>query len=366
FDRARGVVANGTLETSGQVRFVDFGNIPIDLSANVRNANIEFPKNISTSGNALVKISGNWFPYKLEIDYDVRKGVFAREFSEEESSIRTVRPSSFLPKFLDNDNFQTFNLDVAINMAKPLLVKNSQADAQFTGQLKIVGTPENPLFSGRVNTVQEGSLVFRSNEFEIVNASINYDSSPVENPKLYITAQTQISSDDLTYEIKLLIQGTANKPEISMTSLPPLQEYEIVSLLAIGMTSEQADENVGTKELAEQTSYQLGSALLASPLGKQIKNRFGFDFQISSEFDEDNEVIPKVTIKRQITKKLDATATRTLEQNPRNNVKVKYKFNNNLSVIGSWDGNEATSEDQNSSGNSSILGLDLEYKFKFR
>ena len=78
-------------------------------------------------------------------------------------------------------------------------------------------------------------------------------------------------------------------------------------------------------------------------------------------------VVPKVVIKKQLTKNIDASATRTLEQNPKNNVKVKYKFNNNIAVIGQWDGGQEDKEQSDTSDTSNeVIGLDLEYKIKFK
>ena len=182
-----------------------------------------------------------------------------------------------------------------------------------------------------------------------------------------MSAKTQIISDDITYDINLILQGTASNPNFKLSSTPPLEENEIVSLLALGVTPSQLDERVDPSEQATQTSYQLGTALLSSPLGKEIKNRFGVDVQISSGFDEvDKKSVPTVTVKKQITDDLSAQASRTIEQIPKNNVKMKYNINQNLSIIGLWDSSEANLAEPERDTTSDTIGVDLEYKIRFK
>jgi translocation and assembly module TamB len=71
-----------------------------------------------------------------------------------------------------------------------------------------------------------------------------------------------------------------------------------------------------------------------------------------------------VTLSKQWTPKFGASASSTLQANPTNDVKVEYKMNKNISVIGSWEGKETNRETQDTE--QSVLGLDLEYKVQFK
>ena len=247
------------------------------------------------------------------------------------------------------------------------MIKNPEADAKVSGQVLLQGYPDKPLLTGQLQIERGGEITFRDNEFDILSANIEYNTAPPDQPKLYVSAKTQIISDDITYDINLILQGTASNPNFKLSSTPPLEENEIVSLLALGVTPSQLDERVDPSEQATQTSYQLGTALLSSPLGKEIKNRFGVDVQISSGFDEvDKKSVPTVTVKKQITDDLSAQASRTIEQIPKNNVKMKYNINQNLSIIGLWDSSEANLAEPERDTTSDTIGVDLEYKIRFK
>ena len=363
-----GQLAGGSLTGSGRVQLVGINNIPVSLNMNVNNASFEVPAGFNTQGQARLQIVGNWFPYTLKGQYMVNKGLVTTSFIESNGDkSKQLQPSAYLPQYLTKQSFEPINLNLNVILNRPVVIKNPEADAKVSGQVLLQGYPDKPLLTGQLQIERGGEITFRDNEFDILSANIEYNTAPPEQPKLYVSAKTQIISDDITYDINLILQGTASNPNFKLSSTPPLEENEIVSLLALGVTPSQLDERVDPSEQATQTSYQLGTALLSSPLGKEIKNRFGVDVQISSGFDEvDKKSVPTVTVKKQITDDLSAQASRTIEQIPKNNVKMKYNINQNLSIIGLWDSSEANLAEPERDTTSDTIGVDLEYKIRFK
>lgn len=363
-----GQLAGGALTGSGRVQLLGINNIPVSLNMNVNNASFEVPAGFNTQGQARLQIVGSWFPYTLKGQYLVNKGLVTTSFIESNGDkSKQIQPSAYLPQYLTKQSFEPINLNLNVILNRPVVIKNPEADAKVSGQVLLQGYPDKPLLTGQLQIERGGEITFRDNEFDILSANIEYNTAPPDQPKLYVSAKTQIISDDITYDINLILQGTASNPNFKLSSTPPLEENEIVSLLALGVTPSQLDERVDPSEQATQTSYQLGTALLSSPLGKEIKNRFGVDVQISSGFDEvDKKSVPTVTVKKQITDDLSAQASRTIEQIPKNNVKMKYNINQNLSIIGLWDSSEANLAEPERDTTSDTIGVDLEYKIRFK
>lgn len=363
-----GQLAGGNLTGSGRVQLLGINNIPVSLNMNVNNANFEVPSGFSTQGQARIQLVGNWFPYTLKGEYIIKKGLVTTSFIESNGDkSKQIEPSAYLPQYLTRQSFEPLKLNLNVSLSQPIVIKNPEADAKVSGKVLIQGYPTKPLLTGQLQIERGGQITFRDNEFDILSANIEYNTAPPEQPKLYVSAKTQITSDDITYDINLILQGTASNPNFKLSSTPPLEENEIVSLLALGITPSQLDERVDPSEQATQTSYQLGTALLSSPLGKEIKNRFGVDVQISSGFDEvDKKSVPTVTVKKQITDDLSAQASRTIEQIPKNNVKMKYNINQNLSIIGLWDSSETNLAEPERDTTSDTIGVDLEYKIRFK
>lgn len=372
----RSEFASGQVTGDGRIQFVGLKSIPMDIRAQFQKVSLNIPDGVRTRGSGTVQIKGNYFPYDLAIQYDVNSGEFTREFTEATDATVTVLPSTYLPKFVSQDSFQPVNFDIDLQLRNPLAVKNSMVDALVSGQLKVQGSPDAPKLTGQLSAQRGGKLFFRGNTFDLIVTNMEYNNSPAENPKMYVNAQTRVtesasedSSRPQTYDIDMIAQGTAKVPKLTMTSQPPLSEPQIVSLLALGVTSSQTSTAGGFSDKnGNQGSIRIGSALIEKPLGKEIKNRLGLDFAItSSNSATDNS--QKVTLSKQLTPKITASASRSIGKSQSNSAKLEYQMNKNVSVVGSFEGQSDTSATQTTDKkpvDSSVLGLDLEYKLQFK
>ncbi|MEZ4871750.1 MAG: translocation/assembly module TamB [Bdellovibrionales bacterium] len=362
---ARARLAEGQVTGSGRLLFNGFKDIPIDIRADITNAKFNIPEGIKTEGSATLYIAGKWFPYTLGGTYTVNRGIIETEFDAGNSNGNKIQPSNFLPRFLNQERFAPLTLNLDVILANPVTIRNSLANIPLDGRVKVTGPIESPHLTGQFDLQAGGKLNFRESEFDLQSGSAVYRDSPPENPELNVTASTVLESQDVNYDVSLLLQGNANNPRIRLSSSPPLEELDIISLLGFGYTRSDL-EQINQTEQAAQTSFQIGSALLASPLGKQIKSRFGLDMQISSELDENNKTEPKLTLKKQINNKFNASASRTLGKTPRTKITGEYNINNNLSVIGFFDSTEPNTEEEKDKENLDTIGLDLEYKIQFK
>jgi translocation and assembly module TamB len=220
-----------------------------------------------------------------------------------------------------------------------------------------------------------GKVFFRDTPFEITSGFVEYEKMPPENPKIYLTANARVTesvqdeeqrSTENQYDVSLLVQGRAKPtPSITLASQPPLSQREIVSLLALGVTGTGLD-NSNSQQQASNTSSAVGAAILQKAGGRRFKDSLGVDLKVSSsQPTPDNASRPKVTLSKQWTPKFGASASSTLAANPTNEVKVEYKMNKNISVIGAWDGRESNADNRDNN-NQSVFGLDLEYKVQFK
>jgi translocation and assembly module TamB len=259
-------------------------------------------------------------------------------------------------------------------LKNPVLVNNSLVKAQVTGEVKASGTPDRLLLDGTLTPQPGGLAYFRYTPFEITSGFVEYDKMPPDNPKIYMTANAHVTesvqdeqqrSTEHQYDVNLLVQGRAKPPQITLTSQPPLSQREIVSLLALGVTGTGMDAST-SEEQASSTSSAVGAALLQNAGGRRLKDSLGVDLKVSSsQPTPENASKPKVTLSKQWTPKFGASASSTLQANPSNEVKLEYKMNKNISVIGSWDGKETNAESTGEPAQS-VFGLDLEYKVQFK
>lgn len=355
--------AGGVAKADGQLEIMGSKNIPLFLNIKAENVNLNIPDKVRTTGTANLVLSGKWFPFLMAGTYNVSGGIFEKELGGDEVG-QATKQSIYLPKSLKEKTFDPLALDINVFLDNKYLVKNSQVDGYATGNIQIRGPVSNILLFGKVDLEKGTKLYFKDKIFELQSGLLNFANPTEINPDLYITASARVND----YDINILLQGPAKTASIKMSSSPPLAENEIISLLALGVTSSQLEQNVQSKDQAAQTGYEIGAAVLSqSALTKGLKNRLGLDIQFVNQFDSTkNAAVLKATATKKITNKVQATASRALGTDPTTEVKIQYFFNNNVSAIGNWEGREFEGTENSDRQSQSVFGLDLEFKREFR
>lgn len=369
----RADMAGGKIAGDGKITF-EGDKRPVDVKGTFTDVKLNVPEGFRTRGSGTVAIRGPQFPYTMDISYLVTSGEVISEFGGSTGDETKVKASAYLPRFLHQESFHPFTFLVDVAIKNSVLVNNSMVQAQVSGAVKASGVPDRLLLDGTLTPAVGGKVFFGDVPFEITSGYVEYDKMPPENPKIYLTATTRVTesvqddqqrSTEHQYDINLLVQGRAQPPQISLTSQPPLSHREIVSLLALGVTATGMDQSNNSDQQAGSTSSAIGAAILQKAGGRRLKDSLGVDVKVSSsQPTPDNASTPKVTLSKQWTPKFGASASSTLQANPSNQVKLEYKMNKNLSVIGSWDGKETNPE--KTEPNQNVFGLDLEYKVQFK
>ncbi|OFZ19936.1 MAG: hypothetical protein A2Z20_07790 [Bdellovibrionales bacterium RBG_16_40_8] len=378
----KGKIGGGPFNASGNIFVNGVSDIAIDINGGFQDAKLSVPDGFNTKGRGDFFVRGSWFPYTLGVNYNIDSGLIERKSTDTAKSPREIKPSTYLPKFLSAQRFSPIILALGINFHNPIPVKIliSRADirADVSGQMKIAGPPEAPLLTGKINIAKGGKITFRNNTFEIKSGTIDYTNAPAENPNLNVEADArvtaQIKGGETTrdYDVNLKVQGSAQKPKISMSSQPPLPENELISLLTLGFINEDTpDTQVSAGDKISTTSYQLWSAILDEQLGinRALESHLGMRFNINSTYDaSDKAEKHTISLKKQWTPKFGTSASRSIGKTNSNNMRAEYKLNKNLSVVGQWEGKEPSGTDQTTTNSKDLntFGLDVEYKVEFR
>jgi len=362
----RGQMAGGLISADGNITINEFRNMPTSIRLNLEGVNLNIPDKVRTSGTAELLLSGKWFPFLLSGTYRVSSGIFEREFTEGADSGAGARQSVYLPKILRQSSFESLILDVQILFEKSFLVKNSMVDGAVQGTLQVKGPISNPVLLGRLQADKNTKLMFKDKSFDVQTANVVFSNPDEINPDLYVSAQTRVND----YDIMILAQGPAkNLKSIRLTSVPPLPEQDIISLLALGITSSRSDyAGSQGREQQVQAGYELGMAILSQPLNKEFQNRLGVNVQLSSSFDTTRNIsVPKVTFSRKVTNRVNASASRSLGSEANDmDVKLRYLINNNISAVGSYEKSEGSQGVTNSVRPKDFFGLDLEFRKEFK
>lgn len=359
--------ASGKIQADGALELHGKHNIPVNVTGTFDKITLNIPDKIRTSGSGDFSFTGSWFPFLLKGNYIVKDGLMAKELGDGAGGAGdSLRRDQFLPRFLLEESFQPITLDLGVDFSKGLQLKNSMIEGSAAGKLRVTGNPAKPLISGQIRSQQETRVNFRENIFEVASALLSFEDPLEINPRINVNARTRVDE----YDVTLIVQGTAKKPEITLTSVPPLPERDLYSLLALGTTDQKLSTNVNSSSQGSGASAQVLSGVANEAL-KGVTNIIDPDLnvQFSTGFDDTNEAYSKVIIKRKIGRKLEASGSQALGKKSETEAKLRYRMTDRVSGVVSWQGverGETTDLTGQQSRNQDKVGLDFEYKFEFK
>lgn len=377
-----GLMAGGRASADGTIQIGGYKDFPTQIAIRLDDVTMKVPDGVTTQGSAQLNVTGNWFPFLLAGNYVIKDGIMDRAFDGQADT--TIRRSSFLPKIILQDAFEPIKMDIETSLVDTFKVKNALIDAQFAGNMRLKGTVSNPVLLGDVRALRGGNIFFRETPFEILTGTVRFDNPQEINPVLYVTAQSRVQAVEYTdtaqtpaaaadtqdrskrirqYEVNLLLQGTQKNTRITLTSQPPLEEHDIISLLALGVTSQQLERRQST---GQDQVTEIGSAILSQNL--KVKTKW-VDVRVAATSSTDDTRVgdSKVVMSRQWTPKMTTSVSRTILTN-KTEANVRYQLNDSLSALFNWEGKQVGEEEQNetSEKSSDTFGVGLEYGVEFK
>lgn len=148
------------------------------------------------------------------------------------------------------------------------------------GDLRVRKEPGGPVTTaGTANTVR-GTYDFQGRRFDLARAgTVRFDGLPTLNPLLDISATRKIPNTGV--EARVRITGTLLSPELTLSSDPPLEESDILSLIVF---NRQINElGTGERSALAATAGGIASGFIAAPLGESIGRALDLDiFEITT------------------------------------------------------------------------------------
>lgn len=355
-------LTTGSVFADGSIDFQGFKQLQTQLNLRSENIKIDYPENVSSVSSGDLKLEGSWFPFLLSGKIDLTSMDIKQEFTEKKKTKTNIQESPLLPEQLTKTESKIVNLQIDVNASNGINITNSIIATSLAGNVNVTGNLTAPQIEGTLNG-NSGTLFFRETPFDISQATVNFLGKKKSNPSLFFEADTRVEEFDIFF----LLQGNANNPKISLTSQPTLPEQEIISLLALGLTSESNLSDYGSEQQATSTAL-IG---LSQGISKEFKDKFGLNLKVTQDINETNQdqktAVQKITISKELFSRFEGSLSSAIGDSSAYDVRLQYKFNKNLSLIGSWENNNTVTaevtDDETDIG--STIGLDVELKFEF-
>lgn len=335
------ITATGSLTQRGS----DLDRVNLRLEAD--RLRVAVPKKID------LRVQSGRFTYRTDeqnhiLDGDVTLGETRLVANFKPQSIlpfaRSIeRPQRELPSFLKKTR-----LNVRIRESDEIWIDNNFARIRAHPEISIVGYPSRPNVTGRLSVVK-GYVLFLDRKFTIERGVVDFIDPSRLNPVVDFEARTTVKTyqamEMTRYAIILSIRGPLDEASVVLTSEPPLERPDIVSLLALGATRSQL---TGTGETKEEGSVRgvlieraqaLTSQRVGSYISRSVGGLLGLD-QISIEgnlFRFDDSWGPELLAAKRFSDRVEITYQTNIGHLNEYNIRLDYRLTRRFSLQGETD-----------------------------
>ncbi len=344
--RLSGKAAGGDVDISGSALLQGFSVKKFYLNAAVNNIGVNISKDFTANFSGSVLYSGTTDSQTLSGEIKVNRALYkepvqwqvallkAREMERPRGEISTLQKTRLNVRMQGTDN---------------IIVNNNIARASLSADLVVRGTAANPIVFGRVDT-KGGIVYFRNNEFRILNATADFADPKRINPTMNISAETTIEG----YTVRLVLDGTVEHFNLTLTSTPSLEQIEILSLLTGGTVSNQPkgiQSGIGTSVATSFLSGQVQNIAQERLRTLTGIDRIGVESAVSRVTGKSEQ---RLTVsKRLLGDKVAVTYSTALGSVATDIIRIEYNIGNNVALVGERDEVGA-------------LGGNLKFRFGFK
>ena len=321
-ERWTGNLNGGTIELKGLIGLENTKQPSVTLQLQMAGINLNFPKGLFTSLSGQLNLLSADKAYLLKGNIDINGGRYNEPFNV----------GSYLYEFLftrkqtiiesENSDFKKrFKFNIDLKTPQALVVENNVCRSELNAELTLGGSYFQPHLAGRIYVKEGGNIFFGNRIFSIDRGQINFINPSFIEPDFNIASSTQIGM----YDIKLTLSGTPQTFVASFSSVPPLSEQSIVSMLVTGKTPDTLSGPIlyGTGN----TAMNYISYGVTGKLGELIKNNLNLQsFRIDgSLLSSKEDPGARITIGKNITPKLELTYSQGLRQTQNPTWMLNYK-----------------------------------------
>ena len=290
----------------------ELGQVDVDATLQVR-GQFESPR---IAGNLTIN-SGN-----IKVDEILQRMLF-QPYSTEPTPMSDVDAVAAL------NPWQRLGLDIELHVPNTLRLTGRDVQVspgtpiglgdinlRVAGDLYLYKDPSQPLsVTGSFDSVS-GTYTFQGRRFDVAEASsINFRGDL--NPEIYVTVTRLISG----VQTRVSITGPLRQPELRLSSTPPLDDSDILSLIVFNSGSNQLS-SAQQQELLVRAGT-LAAGFIATPILRAIENQLGLEI-LDIEAQGDFGTGPKVTIGQEIAPGLVARFSRQFGQDPYDEATIEY------------------------------------------
>ena len=247
-----------------------------------------------------------------------------------------------------------------MHLSRETLSSLGDISVTLGGDVSIRKSPHEPIeVSGTLQTIR-GTYAYQGRRFTIErDGTVRFLGDKGLDPLISITATRTVSS----VLIRAALRGQASAPELELTSVPTLEESDILSLLLFNQPANEL-ATAQRNELAFQAAT-LASGFVVSPAVSAVGEKLGLDFLQLEPIGTSGGTSFRLSAGREIWKGLFLTYAREFSSDPFNELLAEYELARYLRLRAS--GTDASGARQRNSLFRRVerFGVDVIFFFSF-
>ncbi len=351
-DHLAGLVGGGQARLGGFVSFAG-GALTYHLTAQTENVRVRSASNISITASSNLRFTGTNESSLLAGTATISRVVF-NPTTDVANVLASFGAATLVPA--NQKSFLTgLHLDVNIKSAPALQLNTALSrDVEAEIDLRLRGTPDRPVLLGSVSA-NEGDIRIFGSRYSINRGEVRFVNASKIDPVLDLDLETQARG----IQVDITIAGTLNQLNVTYRSDPPLQPRDIIALLTVGRTPQEA-ANMQTTQivnnspaLASNTNTVLGQVVAQPP--NRLSKLFGItNIKIDPLVQGiSNTPQARLTLEQQVSRAITVTYVTNLSQTSEQIFRLEWALNPQFSVVAVRDDNGE-------------FGIDFQYKKRFK
>lgn len=345
-----GKVAGGSIEAKGIAYLKGFRLGRFNIEMTMKDISARLSEDFTMTFDSQLYLRGERYLGLITGDVKLKRAVYSK-YIEWRSWMLKMRREIPAPE-VEIPTYLNAKLNIKITgpvspEAQAIVIDNNIARLTLRVALLLKGTLKKPVLMGRVEAI-EGIVYFRNNELRLIKAVADFTDPERIDPYLRIKAETFSKG----YRINMLFEGHMRRFNLTLSSEPPLDEVDIIALLAVGETGTALKGYGGGIGAAEASSFITGQ--LQETIEQRARLYTGIDrVQISPYVSKTGEIGPRVTVGKKIGERLSILYSSAVGSKESDVVRIEYELSNRVSIVGE--------KDERGS-----MGGDIKFRFHFR
>ena len=299
-DTLEGRMDTGRFSAGGTMELKGIRPAGVKLVIDAHALPLQVPDMLDVLLNATLQIQGTPDKSLVQGEVVILEGTYYKDVNisllqvvGERKREEAPRPKEITLPFMKN-----MSMDILLRRRNPFVVDNNLAHLDINPDLRISGTPSNPIITGRA-TIESGTVTYRRRTFAVKKGEIDFSNPYKIEPMFDIEGEVQVRK----WTILLAISGPPDKLSFTLTSDPPEEDGDILSLLVFGKTTHELIEAEGG---TTKSATSMLAGILAT-LEDDIKKATGLDIlEVETQAQEEEQVSDqvKVTIGKELSRRM--------------------------------------------------------------